>query len=197
MSTPELAEVFAINTLAPFILNARLRPLLEAGEATAADYAADVEVPPAIPSRAGKRKFREAGADGDDSAVEAGAPNASHELYEVTLGGDSVEVQQGTKADASQPVHWKFIVNVSAMEGKFYRHKTPHHPHTNMAKAALNMMTRTCADDLARSNIYMSAVDTGWINDENPLEKANRVAKENNFQTPLDEVRTPPDIQPG
>jgi NAD(P)-dependent dehydrogenase (short-subunit alcohol dehydrogenase family) len=61
------------------------------------------------------------------------------------------------------------------MEGKFYRHKTPHHPHTNMAKAALNMMTRTSAAELAESHrIYMTAVDTGWINDENPREKAAR-----------------------
>ena len=100
------------------------------------------------------------------------------------------------------------------MEGKFYRFKTPNHPHTNMAKAAqrmlkgrslpashavqltplttpaclitpplpgalrapyirgqaaLNMMTRTCADDLARDGVYMNSVDTGWINDENPV----------------------------
>eukprot|EP00603_Paraphysomonas_imperforata_P014112 CAMPEP_0114479842 /NCGR_PEP_ID=MMETSP0104-20121206/16802_1 /TAXON_ID=37642 ORGANISM="Paraphysomonas imperforata, Strain PA2" /NCGR_SAMPLE_ID=MMETSP0104 /ASSEMBLY_ACC=CAM_ASM_000202 /LENGTH=41 /DNA_ID= /DNA_START= /DNA_END= /DNA_ORIENTATION= len=41
-----------------------------------------------------------------------------------------------------------------------------------MAKAALNMMTRTAADDFRKSNIFMTAVDTGWINDENPLEKA-------------------------
>ena len=61
-----------------------------------------------------------------------------------------------------------FVVNVSAMEGKFYRYKTANHPHTNMAKAALNMMTATAAADYAASGIYMNAVDTGWINDENP-----------------------------
>ena len=138
---------------------------------------------------------------------------------------------------------------VSAMEGKFYRHKTPNHPHTNMAKAALeattlcttpatlcippatlctppatlcippaalctplqpylshlqpylshlqpylsqaalNMMTRTSAAELAASHaIYMTAVDTGWINDENPREKAARTAELHDFQTPLDEV---------
>jgi NAD(P)-dependent dehydrogenase (short-subunit alcohol dehydrogenase family) len=83
----------------------------------------------------------------------------------------------------------RFIVNVSAMEGKFYRHKMPNHPHTNMAKAALNMMTRTSAEDLAKQHrIYMNSVDTGWINDENPLEKANRTAQMNNFQTPIDEI---------
>ena len=118
VTTPEAAEVLAINTLAPFILNSRLRRLLE--------------------------------------------------------------------ASPDQP---RFVVNVSAMEGKFYRYKTPNHPHTNMAKAALNMMTRTCAHELrATSAILMNSVDTGWINDENPLEKAAGIAERNHFQTPLDEV---------
>lgn len=83
----------------------------------------------------------------------------------------------------------RFIINVSAMEGKFYRYKMPNHPHTNMAKAALNMMTRTSAEDFAKSHrIFMNAVDTGWINDENPLEKASKIAENNHFQTPIDEI---------
>ncbi|WP_227254641.1 SDR family NAD(P)-dependent oxidoreductase [Frigoriglobus tundricola] len=46
------------------------------------------------------------------------------------------------------PVARRFIVNVSAMEGQFGRPtKTSDHPHTNMAKAALNMLTRTAAAD--------------------------------------------------
>ena len=58
------------------------------------------------------------------------------------------------------------------MEGKFYRYKLSDHPHTNMAKAALNMMTRTSGKDYAsKHSIYMNSVDTGWINDENPREK--------------------------
>jgi NAD(P)-dependent dehydrogenase (short-subunit alcohol dehydrogenase family) len=58
-----------------------------------------------------------------------------------------------------------------------------------MAKAALNMLTRTSADDLAKNHrIYMNSVDTGWINDENPLEKASRIAQQNKFQTPIDEI---------
>ncbi|KAG7391060.1 hypothetical protein PHYBOEH_006795 [Phytophthora boehmeriae] len=118
VATPEVAEVFAINTLAPFIMNNRLVPLLEKSGVT----------------------------------------------------------------------EKKFIVNVSAMEGKFYRYKTPNHPHTNMAKAALNMMTRTCAEDLSKRRIYMNSVDTGWINDENPLEKAHAHAEAHNFQTPIDEI---------
>ena len=83
---------------------------------------------------------------------------------------------------------WKFIVNVSAMEGKFYRFKTSNHPHTNMAKAALNMMTRTSAQDYRDSGIFMTAVDTGWINDEKPVEKAAQHAAAHHFQTPLDEI---------
>lgn len=83
----------------------------------------------------------------------------------------------------------RHIVNVSAMEGKFYRYKMANHPHTNMAKAALNMMTRTSAEDLAKNHgIYMNSIDTGWINDENPLERATKTAKTNLFQTPIDEI---------
>ena len=62
----------------------------------------------------------------------------------------------------------KFIINVSAMEGQFYRYKTCYHPHTNMAKAALNMLTRTTAGQFAFDKIFMNAVDTGWITDERP-----------------------------
>ena len=79
-------------------------------------------------------------------------------------------------------------MNVSAQEGKFYRFKTPHHPHTNMAKAALNMMTRTSAEAWAKDRVYMNSVDTGWINDENPRAKAARIAEDHDFQTPIDEV---------
>ena len=82
----------------------------------------------------------------------------------------------------------KFIINVSAMEGSFSRsNKTDRHPHTNAAKAALNMMTRTSASDYQKSNIYMVSVDTGWINDENPVEKAMKSMINRDFQTPLDE----------
>ena len=119
VQTPELLEVLTINTMAPFILNGRLRKLM---------------CTPVC---------RDMG---------------------------------------------RYIVNVSAMEGKFYRYKTANHPHTNMAKAAVNMMTRTSASDYAKVGIYMNAVDTGWINDENPLEKAQRVFRTHHFQTPIDEI---------
>jgi NAD(P)-dependent dehydrogenase (short-subunit alcohol dehydrogenase family) len=87
------------------------------------------------------------------------------------------------------PYERKFIVNVSAMEGQFNRStKTPFHPHTNMAKAALNMMTRTSAQDYARSGIYMNSVDTGWITQENPYPDKERIYNEDGFVPPLDET---------
>ena len=84
------------------------------------------------------------------------------------------------------PFARRFIVNVSAMEGQFRRHKTIYHPHTNMAKAALNMMTRTSGDDYARDRIYMTSVDTGWVTDENPTLKRERKQEEDGFFAPLD-----------
>ncbi|UJR22530.1 hypothetical protein I4U23_025579 [Adineta vaga] len=120
LSTMEINEVLTINTLAPFILNSKLKVLM-----------------------ANKHP---------------------------------------------DPESKKFIINVSAMEGSFSRkNKTTRHPHTNAAKAALNMMTRTSASDYKKSNIYMVSVDTGWINDEKPLDLAYKVMTEYDFQTPLDE----------
>jgi NAD(P)-dependent dehydrogenase (short-subunit alcohol dehydrogenase family) len=122
VSTPEIMECMFVNAIAPFVLNSRLQPLMEA------------------------------------------------------------PVDDPNRPD-------RYLINVSAMEGKFYRYKMPNHPHTNMAKAALNMLTRTSSEDLAkRSRIFMNSVDTGWINDENPLDKASKIAKANLFQTPIDEV---------
>ncbi|GAB5371548.1 hypothetical protein AAMO2058_001589300 [Amorphochlora amoebiformis] len=129
----ELAEVFAINAMAPFIINSKLLELMKKA--------------PYPPEK---------------------SPKSSSE--------DDTRVR-------------RFIINVSAMEGKFYRHKLPTHPHTNMAKAALNMMTRTCSGELySNENVLMNSVDTGWINDENPLHKAAAYAKSANFQTPIDEI---------
>jgi NAD(P)-dependent dehydrogenase (short-subunit alcohol dehydrogenase family) len=115
VQTPELLEVQLVNAIAPYILNARLKPLMVA------------------------------------------TPGAH-----------------------------KHIVNVSAMEGQFYRAtKTDKHPHTNMAKAALNMMTRTSAPDFVKDGIHMNAVDTGWVTDEDPAVHAARKA-EAGFSPPLD-----------
>jgi NAD(P)-dependent dehydrogenase (short-subunit alcohol dehydrogenase family) len=87
------------------------------------------------------------------------------------------------------PERDKHIVNVSAVEGQFYRKfKTTRHPHTNMAKAALNMMTRTAAADYVHDGIHMNAVDTGWVTDEDPAEIAARKVAEHRFHPPLDIV---------
>ena len=115
VETPELLEVHLVNAIAPYILNARLKPLM-----------------------------------------------------------------------LKNPGRHKHIVNVSAMEGQFYRTtKTDKHPHTNMAKAALNMMTRTSAADYHKDGIHMNAVDTGWVTDEDPAVHAQRKA-EDGFAPPLD-----------
>jgi len=115
VETPELLEVQLVNAIAPYILNARLKPLM-----------------------------------------------------------------------LRTPGHHKHVVNVSAMEGQFYRTtKTDRHPHTNMAKAALNMMTRTSAPDFVKDGIHMNAVDTGWVTDEDPAVHAARKA-DLGFSPPLD-----------
>jgi NAD(P)-dependent dehydrogenase (short-subunit alcohol dehydrogenase family) len=83
----------------------------------------------------------------------------------------------------------KHIVNVSAVEGQFYRKsKTTRHPHTNMAKASLNMMTRTSAADYQADGIHMNSVDTGWVTDENPAALADRKVRDHDFYPPLDIV---------
>ena len=118
VSTVELLEVQLVNAVAPFVFNARLKPLM----------------------------LRAPGRD-------------------------------------------KHIVNVSAVEGQFYRNfKTTRHPHTNMAKAALNMMTRTAAADYHHDGIHMNSVDTGWVTDEDPVEIAARKTAEQRFHPPLDIV---------
>ena len=118
VSSVELLEVQLVNAVAPFILNARLKPLM-----------------------------------------------------------------------LRTPERDKHIVNVSAMEGQFYRtFKTTRHPHTNMAKAALNMMTRTSAADYYNHGIHMNSVDTGWVTDEDPIEIAARKTAEHRFHPPLDSV---------
>jgi NAD(P)-dependent dehydrogenase (short-subunit alcohol dehydrogenase family) len=118
VSSVELLEVQLINAIAPFIINARLKPLM-----------------------------------------------------------------------LRTPERDKHIVNVSAVEGQFYRNrKTIRHPHTNMAKAALNMMTRTSAADYYQDGIHMNSVDTGWVTDEDAAEIAARKIVEQRFHPPLDIV---------
>jgi NAD(P)-dependent dehydrogenase (short-subunit alcohol dehydrogenase family) len=92
-------------------------------------------------------------------------------------------------AEGAAAVGRSYVVNVSAMEGVFGRgYKAPGHPHTNMAKAALNMLTRTSAAEMFETDrILMTAVDTGWITDERPHHQKLRLAEEG-FHAPLDLV---------
>jgi len=113
------------------------------------------------------------------------------ELLEVQLCNMTapfILVSRLRAALAASPARRKYIVNVSAMEGVFGRgYKGPGHPHTNMAKAALNMLTRTSAPEMLGDGILMTAVDTGWITDERPHVTKARLAEEG-FHAPLDLV---------
>lgn len=114
------------------------------------------------------------------------------ELLEVQLCNSVapfILVNRLRPAMAASPARRKYIVNVSAMEGQFggRRYKGPGHPHTNMAKAALNMLTRTSAEEMLSDGILMTAVDTGWITDERPHHTKIRLAEEG-FHAPLDLV---------
>lgn len=114
------------------------------------------------------------------------------ELLEVQLCNQTapfILISRLRSAMAASSARRKYVVNVSAMEGQFSRaYKGPGHPHTNMAKAALNMLTRTSAGEmLERDGILMTAVDTGWITDERPHPTKLRLAEEG-FHAPLDLV---------
>src|SRR3546814_4208345 len=91
--------------------------------------------------------------------------------------------------DGEAPTRDRHIVNVSAVEGQFYRNfKTTRHPHTNMPKAALNMMTRISSADYHGDGIHMNSVDTGWVTEEDSAETAARKVREESFHPPLDLV---------
>ena len=113
------------------------------------------------------------------------------ELLEVQLCNMTapfILVSRLRPAMAAATARRKYVVNVSAMEGQFSRaYKGPGHPHTNMAKAALNMLTRTSAKELLSDGILMTSVDTGWITDERPHPTKMRLADEG-FHAPLDLV---------
>jgi len=114
------------------------------------------------------------------------------ELLEVQLCNSTapfILISRLRPSMAASAARRTYVVNVSAMEGQFSRsYKGPGHPHTNMAKAALNMLTRTSAQEMLETDaILMTAVDTGWITDERPHPTKMRLAEEG-FHAPLDLV---------
>lgn len=144
----------------------------------------------------------------DGSAIDAGGlvPDINHvnswtqniedvdplEMLEVQLCNTTAPFLLISRLRASMAAtehHRSYVVNVSAMEGVFgRRYKGPGHPHTNMAKAALNMLTRTSAREMFEADgILMTSVDTGWITDERPHFTKVRLAEEG-FHAPLDLV---------
>ncbi|WP_413353613.1 SDR family NAD(P)-dependent oxidoreductase [Microbacterium sp. 1P06AB] len=144
----------------------------------------------------------------DGTAIDAGGliPDLDHsnswvqrveqvdplEMLEVQLANTTAPfllVSKLRPSLAASPARRTYIVNVSAMEGVFERgYKGPGHPHTNMAKAAVNMLTRTSAREMFESDgILMTSVDTGWITDERPHPTKIRLAEEG-FHAPLDLV---------
>ncbi|MBF6182129.1 SDR family NAD(P)-dependent oxidoreductase [Nocardia otitidiscaviarum] len=127
-----------------------------------------------------------------NSWVQTVAEVDATELLEVQLCNSVapfILISRLRPALAASPARRKYVVNVSAMEGVFNRgYKGPGHPHTNMAKAALNMLTRTSAREMFEADrILMTAVDTGWITDERPHYTKIRLAEEG-FHAPLDLV---------
>lgn len=114
------------------------------------------------------------------------------EMLEVQLANTTapfILISKLRPALAASPSDRTYVVNVSAMEGVFGRaYKGPGHPHTNMAKAAVNMLTRTSAQEMFETDrILMTSVDTGWITDERPHPTKVRLAEEG-FHAPLDLV---------
>ncbi|QFZ22156.1 SDR family oxidoreductase [Saccharothrix syringae] len=145
---------------------------------------------------AGSKEIDAGGLVPDDAPVNSWVQRVEEvdpvELLEVQLCNSTapfILVSRLRAAMAASPARRKYVVNVSAMEGQFSRaYKGPGHPHTNMAKAALNMLTRTSAREMLETDgILMTAVDTGWITDERPQPTKLRLAAEG-FHAPLDLV---------
>ena len=191
---PELATFGHASDLHPAALVGTIdaHPVLET-EGEAADRLA------AVALRAGSADLTRIDAGGlvpdvvDTNSWVQGIGEVSElELLEVQLCNQTapfILISRLRPALAASPARRTYVVNVSAMEGQFARrYKGPGHPHTNMSKAALNMLTRTSAGEmLASDGILMTAVDTGWITDERPHETKVRLAAEG-FKAPLDLV---------
>ncbi|MEO8502390.1 MAG: SDR family oxidoreductase [Acidobacteriota bacterium] len=172
-------------------------------EVTGLTHAAELSQVPLLPEdRAGNRDlFPEGRLDQDLQQVDLRGRNSWRLLLDEVSSVELLEVQLVNAVAPfilnarlkplmlRTPERDKHIVNVSAVEGQFYRNlKTTRHPHTNMAKAALNMMTRTSATDYQHDGIHMNSVDTGWVTDEDPAAIAARKVKDHRFHPPLDIV---------
>ena len=123
------------------------------------------------------------------------------EMLEVQLCNSTapfILISRLRPALAASAARRKYVVNVSAMEGQFGRgYKGPGHPHTNMAKAAVNMLTRTSAQEMLETDgILMTSVDTGWITDERPHPTKMRLAERGLPRAPRPRRRRRPRLRP-
>lgn len=84
------------------------------------------------------------------------------------------------------PNQFKYIVNVSSIEGQFSFNKEGRHPHTCIAKAALNMLTFSIAEDYAYDRIFVTSTDPGWVTEQFPLRGKN--SKVRNFALDLEDA---------
>lgn len=110
------------------------------------------------------------------------------EVHAVNSLASFILIQRFKPLLLASPHPDRYVVNVSAVEGQFgIPNKTGFHPHTNMAKAAMNMVTRTCGERFAEQGVYMSSVDTGWVTNEFPYPKTQAM-KDQGFEPPLDEI---------
>ena len=190
---PELETFGATHEAHPVALTGSLSRVPDAASVTALALAAGS----AAPDRIGREIAIDAGGLLPDLQSVNSWTQRVHEvdpveLLEVQLCNTTapfILISRLRPALAASPARRKYVVNVSAMEGQFSRaYKGPGHPHTNMAKAALNMLTRTSSQELLDSDgILMTAVDTGWITDERPHPTKVRLAGEG-FHAPLDLV---------
>ena len=187
IETTEMIEVQLVNSVAPFVLCNRLSEVMKKDN-TGQKHIINVSA-------------MEGKLDADLQQVDLRKTNSwrlklgeieTTEMIEVQLVNSVApfvlcnRLSEVMKKDNTGQKH---IINVSAMEGKFYpSFKEDRHPHTNMAKAALNMLTHTSAGTLAKDGIFMNAVDTGWVTDEDPLEMAKMKEELHDFQPPLDIV---------
>ena len=146
VETPELLEVLAVNAAAPFVLNGKLRGLMARTAAAGRPSTSrdDGEDAAAGDDGDGDGDGDGGGEDdtsgGGDDDASGGGKQTKAAAGEVGGGGKKSKSKKKKDGEQAEVPGRAFIVNVSAMEGKFYRYKTANHPHTNMAKAALNMV---------------------------------------------------------
>jgi NAD(P)-dependent dehydrogenase (short-subunit alcohol dehydrogenase family) len=163
----ELAEVYIINSIAPYVLATSLKPLLEKNTKAELSSASSKKSSASSASNS-------VGSNTTPHHTPCETPTETPEsspTNSFTIGRNySNSDKRNAKSNKFETSETSWIINVTSMEGVFnWKYKSSRHPHTNMAKAALNMFTRTCGQYFITSGIVMVCVDTGWNNSQTPL----------------------------